>query len=220
MSTVIKRYTGGDGLLSNPLTRERAREYLISMGHSPESLKPIVWPEGAVSAHRNHRGEPWQFVTVADLRRERQESAKKILARKRETAEKRIAYVWTFCVPDQAFFCGWWTYIIGCGFGEGGKYGLPNELHERILELFPMVEAGLFGPLNWKDEEKWQIAFANKYQKGLWCGRPQGKSPIWVNVRGGQIEEITGRAEWPGVERNPPQRVKNNFEFLERLRDF
>ena len=176
--------------------RKRAREHLISLGYKPEELQPIVWPDDAVSASRKHRYAPWEFVTKADIRRKRQERMKRILWWKREygVCRRRPLYVWVFRCPGWVYE-GWYTYLIGTNISCAMNFRGNNErLIARLMQLFPLIEPKLFGP---PDLDKWMAEFVRRYRRGTWCGKPQGKAPVWVEVEGTRIKRILARAEWP-----------------------
>ena len=178
----------------------RAREYLLSVGYSEEQLKPIVWPEDAVSAYREYFGTPWEFTTKADILRGKRERMEGNLWFKREYNKKdiRALYVWVFWCPGiSGIFEGLWTYIIGIGeeyHGGGYKGDLAGCLLDEVMRLFPLVERPLFPDYQYYNS--WQREFIKKYQRGTWCGRPQGKAPIWAEVKGKRIVKILGREEW------------------------
>ena len=72
---------------------------------------------------------------------------------------------------------------------------LFRSLLERVMELFPLIDKPLFP--DWRYYEEWQRRFIKKYPaKKKWCGRKQGKAPVWAIVEygNGNILEITGRA--------------------------
>lgn len=188
--------------------RRRAREYLLSVGYRQEQLKPIVWPDDAISAYRPYVGAPWQFNTKADILRKKREEKIKCRMRQRIWEESQIIrrrrlYVWVFWCPGiSGFFEGWWTYIIGCRIEYGGKYCSDTNLILRAMELFPVIEKKLFDTEeDWQQREMWMKEFAKRYQRGYWGGKPQGKAPIWAEVRGNSIVKILGRAEWPAAKR-------------------
>ncbi len=174
--------------------RQRAKEYLLSVGYRPEAFKPIVWPEDAVSAHREHMYAPWEFTTKADILRGKRERMEHNLWWKREYGVTHIQplYVWVFWCPgiNGIFYRGWWLYLIGRGISSD-KYQ-EGDIFSQVKELFPLIGTTLF-----PDIEEWKVEFAKRYQRGLWCGKPQGKAPIWAEVKGTCIEKILGRAEWP-----------------------
>lgn len=178
---------------------KRAREYLLSAGIREEALQPIVWPDDAVSVHRDHVYAPWQFTTKADIRRGKRERMEQSLWMKREYGVTHIQplYVWVFWCPGLFGFAyrGWWLYLIGRGI-ETGRYFESSELCLKVMELFPLIEPTLYGP---PDIKEWKAEFVRRYQRGLWCGKPQGKAPIWAEVKGTSIKKILGRAQWPQV---------------------
>lgn len=177
----------------------RAREHLKSAGIQVEDLQPLNWPEDAVSAYQKHMYAPWQYTTRTDIKRRRQEKAKKILWLKREykTTQRRALYVWVFWCPGiSGIFEGWWIYLVGIGhnYRSGGHKGqVDGKLLDDLLRLFPLVEPDLF-EINW---DKWMKKFVKKYHRGNWGGKPQGKAPIWAEVSNGPVEKILGRAKWP-----------------------
>lgn len=169
--------------------------------------RAIAWPEGSVSAYRKHRLATWEFTTKADLLQERRERMESHLWQKREYGVIHIQplYVWVFWCPGVFGFAyrGWWTYIIGRGVEHGGKYSTGSSLILQAMELFPIIEPKLFEE-DWQQSESWMKEFAKRYQRGYWCGKPQGKAPIWAEVQGTRIKKILGRAEWPS--KSPRQR--------------
>lgn len=186
MSTIVIRSKKSDTELDpkNPLHRIQ-----LSMN----------WPEDAVSAYRRCSFEPWQFTTKSDILRERRKRMKQRLWMKREygVTHRRALYVWVFWCPGifSGFFEGLWTYIVGAGreYRAGGYKGdLAGSLLDDIMRLFPVCNS-LF-PISRKE---WQEQFIKKYQRGKWCGKPQGKAAIWAEVKGSSIVKILGRAEWP-----------------------
>ena len=93
-------------------------------------------------------------------------------------------------------FRGWWTYLVGIGHdyhGGGHKGDVQGGLFDEIMKMFPVENPYLY-PL---DDNKWMQLFAKQYQRGRWCGKPQGKAPIWAEVQGDSIKRILSRAEWP-----------------------
>lgn len=197
---ILRSFTAGS--LLSAAARQRAKEYLISIGYREEQLKSIVWPEGAVSAYRGHVGAPWEFTTKADILRGKCERMKQSLRMKREygVIHRRALYVWVFWCPGVGGFAfrGWWTYIIGCGVEHGGKYTQASGLILQAMGLFPIIEPTLFEE-DREYRERWMKEFAKRYQRGLWCGKPQGKAPIWAEVQGNSIKKILGRAQWARV---------------------
>jgi len=180
--------------------RRRARKHLLSRGYTEEQLKPIEWPEGAVSAYQSCLGAPWEFTLKSDILRAKREKMERDLQWKREedVVLRRPAYVWVFWCPGVGGFAfrGWWTYIIGHGFEYGGKYTQDSSLTLRAMELFPIVEPISFEE-DWQYRERWMKEFAKRYKRGTWCGKPQGKAPIWVEIKDNDIIKILGRAQWP-----------------------
>lgn len=180
--------------------RQRARKHLLSLGYREEELKPIIWPEGAVSAYQSYRGAPWEFTTKADILRGKRERMENCLWWKREyvVTHRRPLYVWVFWCPGiSGFFEGLWTYLVGVGrdyHGGGYKGQLEGYLLDEVMRLFPLVERSLFP--DYQYYESWRREFVKKYQCGFWCGKPQGKAPIWAEVRGDTIIKILGRAQW------------------------
>lgn len=200
-------------------SRQRAKEHLLSLGYREKDLQPIVWPEDAVSAHRDFMGDPWEFTTKADIRRRRQEDAKETLQRiRKDGAMKRLPlYVWVFHCPGiggemvgalghpgipirpvgtTGLMGGWYTYIIGQGISVALNFrGYYQKIIGNVMELFPLVRATtLFDP---PDFDEWMLAFVERYPKGLWCDVPHGKAPVWGEVEGNEIKRILGRAQWP-----------------------
>lgn len=200
MGTVITRSFKDSSFLGEA-GRQRAKEHLLSIGYREEQLKPIVWPEDAVSAHREHQYAPWEFTTKADILRGKRERQKQRLWMKREygVIHRRALYVWVFWCPGiyGIFYRGWHIYLIGRGV-ESGKYFKGSELCSQVRSLFPLAQS-LYGP---PDIEEWKAEFVKRYQRGLRCGKPQGKAPIWAEVKGSSIEKILGRAEWPNRTEN------------------
>jgi hypothetical protein len=222
MCTVVIRsknkHTKGLFSLSDD-ARRRAREHLKSVGYDVDGIQPLIWPDDAVEASRKHIYAPWEFVTKADVRRSRQERMKRILWWKREygVVRRRALYVWVFRCPGWVYE-GWYTYLIGTNISCALNFRGNNEsLIARLMELFPLVgptrllfEDRSGGPAasapassfrrqergGLPDLDKWMAEFVKRYQRGTWCGRPQGKSPVWAEVEGTHIKRIIGRAEW------------------------
>ena len=165
--------------------------------------KSIPWPDGAISANRDRIDREWQFTTKAGIRAEKKKKMEQRLWLKREyKVTKRVPlYVWVFWCPgiNNFFFRGWWTYLIGRGISEvvsESRYvGESRDL--EIMELFPLIHPRLFGEYTCGEKEKWRIKFAKRYQRGLWCSKPQGKAPVLAEVEGTRIIRILGRIEWP-----------------------
>ncbi len=182
--------------------RQRIRERLKSAGIHVERLQPLIWPEDAVSAFQEYMYAPWQFTTKADILRKRRERMEEHLRRKREygITQRRALYVWVFWCPgiNDFIFRGWWTYLVGIGgknyHGDGYKGQVSGRLCNELMNLFPLVEPKPFAP---PSLDEWMAEFVKRYQRGCWCGKPQGKSPIWAEVKGGDLVRILDRAEWP-----------------------
>ncbi len=204
MSTVVicNKNTPAKGIFTFNLSdeaKQRAREHLKSAGIHLDQVPELIWPDDAVSARQDDIYAPWQFTTTGDLLRERRETMDRNLRRKREyrVSQRRALYIWVFWCPGVSgvFYRGWWTYIIGRDVEYGDKYqNARDAVIERLMKLFPLVEPTLFGP---PDFDKWMAEFVKRYQRGKWCGKPQGKAPIWCEVYGGEITKILERAEWP-----------------------
>lgn len=198
---VIRSKKGNDLIAGIEMTdekRRRMREHLISMGVRIDRLQPLIWPEGAVSACREHMYGPWEYTLKSDIlraKRERRDRHRRWM--ESQINHRRRLYVWVFWCPGVGGFAfrGWWTYIIGCGVEHGGVHSTDSDLILRAMELFPVIEPTLFQE-DWQQREKWMKKFAKRYQRGLRCGKPQGKAPIWAEVKGGSIVKILGRAEW------------------------
>jgi len=185
--------------------RRRAREYLESAGIAVERLPPLIWPDDAVSAYHEHMYAPWKFTTKADIRRKKIEKMNESLQWKREDGVVRRVplYVWVFHCPGVSGFAfkGWWTYLIGIKgecYGGGHKGNVEGGLFDKIKELFPIADPMLHGiEEGWEQDERWMKGFARRYQRGKWCGKPQGKAPVWAEIEGNSIRKILSRAEWP-----------------------
>lgn len=199
MSTLVIRGKNNSftaGIEMTDEKRRRIRKYLISVGVPEEILKPIIWPEDAVSAYREHSYAPWKFTTKKDILREKRKSMEQNLWFKREygVTQKRPLYVWVFWCPGiSGVFEGLWTYIVGLGrdyHGGGYKGQVDGHLLDDIMRLFPVCN--LF-PVS---HDQWQEEFIKKYRRGTHCGKPQGKAPIWAEVKGDSIVRILGRAQW------------------------
>ena len=198
MTTIVirgkKPYRGFFALSDD--ARRRTREYLKSAGYDVDRIPPLIWPDDAVSASQKHSYAPWEYVTKQDVRRKRQERMKKILWWKREygVVERRPLYVWVFRCPGWVYE-GWYTYIIGTNIECALNFrGNAESLIAQLMKLYPLVEPMLYGP---PDLDKWMAEFVRCYRRGTWCGKPQGKAPVWAEVEGTHIKRILGRAEWP-----------------------
>lgn len=201
MTAIIKRPRKGEMPWLSEKERIRAREYLISAGYDVDRMPKLIWPDDAVSATHDNPYAPWKFTTRSDVLKARKERMEHCLWWKREYGiiEIRALYVWVFWCPGiSGIFEGLWTYLIGIGreYCGGGYKGQLNGRHlERVMELFPLVDKPLIP--DWRYYEQWRERFVKKYpSKTKWCGKPQGKAPVWAKVKGDHIEEILGRAEW------------------------
>lgn len=203
MGSVIMMRSFKEGISSwlTPEARQRARELLLARGYLEEHLKPIEWPDDAVSAHRDHSGQPWQFTTRADIRHRRQKSAKEVLWMKREfgVLKRQPLYVWVFYNPNW-IYTGWYTYLIGTGISHALNFrSTDTKMIERLMQLFPLVEPTLFGP---GDFELWMKKFVKRYKVDKPGNRRQGKAPVWAEVTNGnakafrRVERITERGYW------------------------
>jgi hypothetical protein len=213
MCTVVirgkKPYRGFFALSDD--AQRRAREHLKSAGIDVDRLQPLVWPDDAVSASRKHMYAPWEFVTKADIRRRRQERMKSILWWKREygVVQRRPLYVWVFRCPGWVYE-GWYTYLIGTNIECALNFrGYAESLIAQLMQLFPLVEPPrlLFEDKSGgsPDLDNWMAEFVKRYQRGTWCGKPQGKAPVWAEVEGTRIRRILGRAEWPEKNKAVPK---------------
>lgn len=193
-TTIIRHRKMGlpGGIHLSDESRQRAKEYLLSVGYREDDLKPIVWPDDAVSAYRNHSGAPWQFTTKADILRKKRERMESNLRHKRESdGTCRVPlYVWVFWCPG-AIFEGWWLYLIGREYESSKFLFRDEELVAQIMELFDIP---LFGE---GDLENWKAEFVRWFRRGKHGGKPQGKSPVWAEMRNGRLIKLLGRAEWP-----------------------
>ncbi len=200
MTTIVirsKQGKGGGLLNLSEDARRRAREHLKSLRIRLERVQPLIWPEDAVSAYRKHIYAPWTFTLKSDILRRKREDMERSLRRKREdeVIHRRALYVWVFWCPGiSGCFEGWWLYLIGRGFETSKYFEHDSKRVARLMELFPLIEPTLFGS---PDIRKWKMEFVRCYQKGRWCGKPQGKAPIWVEIKNNYIFNILGRAEWP-----------------------
>jgi hypothetical protein len=167
-------------------------------GFVPDSFFERFGADTAV-VEKDYRGE-CHVTTFTDLGGAKRDRQAKRLEWKREgcgTTEIRPVYVWVFWCPGLGGFAyrGWWTYLVGRGI-ECGKYLSHNErMIRRIMELFPVEAPGLFGPS--LTHYEWMPRFAKMYQRGKHCGKPQGKAPVWAEVRNGNVQEIIKKAKWP-----------------------
>jgi len=202
MSTVVIRGKKGDdffgGIRMTDEKRRRIREHLISVGVRVDRLQPLIWPEDAVSAYKRHMYAPWEYTLKSDILRRKRERMELNLRWKREDGviHRRPLYVWVFWCPgiNGIFYRGWWLYLIGRDI-ESGRYFEKSELCSRVMELFPIIEPMLFEE-DWQQRKRWKAEFVKRYQRGKWCGKPQGKAPIWAEVNGSSILKILARAQW------------------------
>jgi hypothetical protein len=205
MTTIVKRPDGakrGMGILLSPEAQERARKHLKSVGLDPDKSPQLIWPEDAVSAYREHIYDPWQFITKTDILQRKREKMKNRLWMKREygVTQRRALYVQVFWRPGFFGFAyrGWWITLVGIDIDFGCKYFQWKDMCQNLLDLFPLIDKPLFGP-DWRDWERWKKEFVKKYQRGYWCGKPQGKAPVWAEVQGRYVQRILSRAQWPGT---------------------
>lgn len=202
MCTYVKRSRNPEnqwGFLLSEDSRERAKAHLVTVGIDVDRIPPLIWPDDAVAAYQEHTYAPWQFTTKADVRRRKIKEMERSLWHKREygVVERRALYVWVFWCPGLFGFAyrGWWLYYIGRGI-ESGKYlERDKDMMAQITRLFPVLAPDLFGHL---DMHEWKQVFVRRYRRGFWCGKPQGKAPVWAEVEGDHIRRLISRAEWPG----------------------
>ena len=205
MCTLIirNRHYSGNGILNlSKEVQDRAKKHLKSVGYDIDRIQPLIWPEDAISAYRRSVYEPWQFTTKSDILKRKRQDMEQSLWFKREygVIQKRPLYVWVFWCPGiSGIYEGWWIYLIGRGISTS-KYFEGSKLCSKVMELFPIIEPTIFDiEQDWQKRERWMIEFARRYQRGYWCGKPQGKAPIWAEIKGNRIERILGRAEWPDL---------------------
>ena len=81
---------------------------------------------------------------------------------------------------------------------------LFDPLKAILMAVKPRFQAGIFGisstadmrPLKRPpDGEKWKKKFVKQFARGLWCGKPQGKAPVWATMSRYGIEKLE-RTEW------------------------
>ena len=181
--------------------RKRAKEYLKSAGYDLERIQPLIWPEDAISAHRDSIYEPWQFTTKSDVYKAKQKRMESHLWWKREYEVicRKPLYLWVFWCPgiNDFFYKGWWIYLIGNGgISESVKLDKNDKIGSQIMRLFPLVETTLFQD-NYSYVKKWKSKFVKQYHRGKWCGKPQGKAPVWAEVEGRKIVNILCKTQWP-----------------------
>lgn len=188
MSTIVIRCKEAELDPSNPLHRMQLS---------------IPWPEGAVSAERRFPRDTWEFTTQTDLLRRRRKLMEQQLWWKREygTVHRRALYVWVFWCPGiSGFYEGWWVYLIGRDISYGKYLEQHTEIMAKIMELFPVVQPSLFPSQSlhrFPGAEEWKQDFVKRHQRGFWCGKPQGKAPVWAEVEELQVKRILSRTEWP-----------------------
>ena len=158
--------------------------------------KSIDWPDGAIYASQEREDLPWEFRTTADVLAEKRCTMEQNLHRKREwDIVRRVSlYVWVFYVPG-FFYNGWWTYLVGIeghDYGGGRKSEANGYLLGEIMKLFPIKNFATLFP----SEDDWMKGFAKQYQRGTRGGKPQGKAPVWAEVKGSQLVRILGKGEW------------------------
>lgn len=189
----------------------RNKEAESDPGHPFHHLMTsIPWPEGGISASRGMTLQgmsPWSIFTIGDKLRQKREKMEENLRRKREYAVVRRVplYVWVFWCPGVSgfIFRGWFTYLIGVSFEANVNFkgGLP-AMQRRLMELFPLTEPGLWDDCDERVFDRWQKEFVKRYPRGLRLGKPQGKAPVWAEVRTGYygniptITRLLSRAEW------------------------
>jgi hypothetical protein len=89
--------------------------------------------------------------------------------------------------------------MVGIGreyYDGGGKGSLGGDLLDQAMQMFPVDNPRPLLPL---DHYEWMPLFAERYRRGTWCGKPQGKAPVWAEVKGGRVLRIIERAQWPDV---------------------
>lgn len=175
------------------------RQFLINTKNGVrEDIKPLILsPPDNVAGYESdgyfRRAVTWKIFM--ERRRERQ---KKRLEDKRscwDFVRKIPLFIWVFHCPGiSGIYEGTWLYFKGREkyYGGGFKGSIGCELLDRVIALFPLVEKDLFGNY---DFELWKSLFIKKYKKGCWAGRPQGLTPVWTLVRGGQVLEITDKIQ-------------------------
>lgn len=217
MTVMTREFVKRRGFSLSPEARQRAHDHLLSVGYTEDQLKPIKWPEDALSAYKDCCNDEWKFFTIGDRRRRRQKHAKEVLYMKREHGVTKIQplYVWVFfCFgigntidPDDGYcgirglrstglMSGWFAYLIGQDVSVALNFrGGGDRFQERVMELFPLVKATtLFdGP----DFDEWMLSFVERYPKGLRCEVPQGKAVVHAEVCGGRVVEILEVGQWP-----------------------
>lgn len=201
--TVVRPKKGSRPLWKlSPEKRAMRDELLRGRGIDVERLPKLIWPEGSVSASQDHLYAPWQFKFKSDILREKREEMERAIEWKRESGsvQRRALYVWVFWCPGiSGFYEGWYTYLVGIGqeYGGGGHKGdVKGRLMDQVVDLFPVYDKPLFG-WDWESREEWMLAFVRRHRRGTRSGKPQGKAPVWAEVRDGDVRNIISRAEWP-----------------------
>jgi len=166
-----------------------------------EELKPyVLTPPPDVAGYESNgyyrRAVTWAMVM--ERRRQRQEAELKQKRSDYDIVYRKPLYVWVFWCPgiNDFIFRGWWISIEGRDIDFSCKYFEGTKMCFKLMELFPLVEPKLFGQPDW---DEWKAEFVKRYQRGYWCGKPQGKAPIWAEVKGNSIRKLLSRAEWPEV---------------------
>lgn len=189
-----------------PEARERLKKHLLSVGYTEDQLKPIEWPDDAVSAHREDCRDPWQFVTKGDIRRRRRKEAKDQLTMIREDGlvERRAMRLVVYYFPGYftfGAFQGWYTALHGVNdfeYFSNWKYRFDKEIINQIMKMFPLVERGL-----WCDKdtfESWMKKFVKEHpirvrRKDM--VKIIGSAPVWVEVKGSKVIKILEVGQWP-----------------------
>ncbi len=212
MSTLIRRSKKGvkPAFTLNDEQRRRAKEHLLSVGIDLDQLPKLIWPDDAVAAYQSHEYAQWQFTLKSDILRDKRERMERNLLTKREygRTEIRALYVWVFWCPGiSGIFEGLWTYIVGNAreyHGGGYKGNLAGQMLAKVMDMFPVDNPR---PLFQLEHREWMPLFVKKYQRGKWCGKPQGKAAVWARVYGGQLREIIEPVSWPsgGHQMTKPQ---------------
>lgn len=155
-----------------------------------DEIKPyILTPPPDVAGYESdgyyRRAVSWPMVM--ERRRQQQRARLKQKRSNYDVIERKPLYVWVFWCPGIGGFAyrGWWLYIVGRGIDSGKYLERDTRTVLRLMELFP---------LGTPDIEKWKMEFVKRYQRGCWCGKPQGKALIWAEVKGSYIKNILCRA--------------------------
>ena len=171
---------------------------LIKKELRPYVLSPPPNVAGYESNGYYRRAVTWAMVM--ERRRQRQAERLRQIRSDYDVTYRRPLYAWVFWCPgiNNFIFRGWWIDLVGRDIDFSCKYFEGTKMCSKLMELFPLVEPTLVGQ---PDIEKWKAEFVKRYKKGCWCGKPQGKAPIWAEVKGNSIVRILGRAEWPEANR-------------------